>query len=163
VNPVGPVEHFLAAALEQLRARTLASENDLGMECPIRPLEPHVREAAATAGAALAAVEAPLLALAKSLEDLLDDEAAELPTGDRARIEGALRGLDRRARMTLPAWRSMLQGLQDDPDGEGDPDFVDWFSATVAYGRVMDAALRRHWVDPTAPLAAAVLAPPTAC
>ncbi len=159
VNPIGPVERFLAAALEQLRARTLASENDLGMECPIRPLEPSVREAAAQAAVALAAVEAPLLALARALEDLLDDEASELPTGDRARIEGALRGLDRRARMTLPAWRSMLLGLQEDPEGEGDPDFVDWFSATVAYGRVMDAALRRHWVDPTAPLAAAVLAP----
>jgi Rad3-related DNA helicase len=114
---------------------------------------------AAQAAALPGAASRRLARLAKSLEDLLDDEAAELPTGDRARIEGALRGLDRRARMTLPAWRSMLQGLQDDPDGEGDPDFVDWFSATVAYGRVMDAALRRHWVDPTAPLAAAVLAP----
>ena len=40
--------------------------------------------------------------------DVLDEEADELATGERARIEGALRGLDRRARMMLPAWRSML-------------------------------------------------------
>ncbi len=42
-----------------------------------------------------------LQALAKALEDLLDDEAAELDTADRARIEGVLRGLDRRAREIL--------------------------------------------------------------
>jgi ATP-dependent DNA helicase DinG len=164
ITPIGPVERFLSASLQQLRARAAGADvkggGELGMECSTRPVLPAVREAAREAAHALVAVEAPLLALARGLEDLLDDEAAELPGGDRARIEGALRGLDRRARMTLPSWRSMLQALDaDDPDGEGDPDFVDWFSATVAYGRVMDAALRRHWVDPTAPLAAAVLAP----
>src|ERR1019366_8461931 len=88
---------------------------------------------------------------------VLDDEADELPTGERARIEGALRGLDRRARMTLPAWRAMVQGIAG--DAEDDPDFVDWFEATSLYGRVVDAACRRHWVDPTEPLQAAVLAP----
>jgi ATP-dependent DNA helicase DinG len=102
-------------------------------------------------------VEAPLLALARHLEDVLDEETDELATVDRARIEGALRGLDRRARMTLPSWRSMLQAI--DEDVEDDPDFVDWFETTVAFGRVVDAAYRRHWVDPTEPLQAAVLAP----
>ena len=80
-----------------------------------------------------------------------------LTTSDRARIEGALRGLDRRARMMLPAWRSMLKALEE--DAEDDPDFVDWFDANFMYGRVVDAACRRHWVDPSEPLAAAVLAP----
>jgi len=88
---------------------------------------------------------------------VLDDEAGELPTSERARIEGALRGLDRRARMMLPAWRSMLKALEE--DAEDDPDFVDWFDASFMYGRVVDAAARRHWVDPSEPLAAAVLAP----
>ena len=63
-------------------------------------------ETAAEAARALAAIEAPTLALSRRLEDLLDEEADELAIGDRARIEGALRGLDRRVRMTLPAWRS---------------------------------------------------------
>ena len=49
--------------------------------------------------------------------------------------------------MTLPAWRSMLKAL--DEDAEDDPDFVDWFDATFLYGRVVDAACRRHWVDPS--------------
>ena len=91
------------------------------------------------------------------MEDVLDEDADELSTGERARIEGALRGLDRRARMTLPAWRAMLQAIAD--DAEDDPEFVDWFEANFMFGRVVDVACRRHWVDPTQPLQAAVLAP----
>ncbi|MFI4936378.1 MAG: helicase C-terminal domain-containing protein, partial [Caulobacterales bacterium] len=155
VNPIGPIEAFLVAIMEQLRARAAPSE--LGMECSARPALDLVRETAATAGRALAAVEAPLLALSRHLEDVLDEEADTLPTNERARIEGALRGLDRRARMMLPAWRSMLKALEE--DAEDDPDFVDWFDANFMYGRVVDAACRRHWVDPTEPLTAAVLAP----
>ena len=154
-NPIGPIEGFLTAALEQLRAR--AAPSDLGQECAARPALDLVRETAAGAARALATIEAPLIALARRLEDLLDEETDELAMGDRARIEGALRGLDRRARMTLPAWRSMLQAIAE--DAEDDPDFVDWFEATYLYGRVVDAACRRHWVDPTEPLQAAVLAP----
>src|SRR5690606_7913083 len=146
---------FLTAVIDQLRAR--AAPSDIGMECAARPAVDQVRELAREASAALAKLEAPLLALARHLEDVLDDEAATLPVGDRARIEGALRGLDRRARMTLPAWRSMLRAI--DEDAEDDPDFVDWFEATFLYGRVVDAACRRHWVDPTEPLTHAVIAP----
>ena len=155
VNPIGPIEGFLVAVLEQLRAR--ATSSDIGMECAARPALDLVRETAREAAAALSRIEAPLLALARALEDLLDEESATLGGSERARIEGALRGLDRRARMTLPAWRSMLRAI--DEDAEDDPDFVDWFDATFLYGRVVDAACRRHWVDPTEPLTNAVIAP----
>ena len=155
ISPLGPVEGFLTAALEQLRARAAAS--DLGQECAARPALDIVRETARTAANALAAVEAPLLALSRRLEQILDEQASDLPPSDRARIEGALRGLDRRARMMLPAWRVMLRAI--DENAEDDPDFVDWFDAVYAYGRVVDVACRRHWVDPTEPLRAAVLSP----
>jgi ATP-dependent DNA helicase DinG len=160
-TPIGPVEAFLAALLTQLRARA-DPKTDGGMECAARPAIDPVKETAVAAAQALAAVEAPLLALARALEDLLDDESDELASGDRARIEGALRGLDRRARMQLPAWRAMLQHLQDEAD---DALYVDWFEAVFAPsserfgGRVADAAFRRHWVDPTEPLEAVVLRP----
>lgn len=164
VNPMGPVENLLAAVMEQLRARNAGTGGaELGMECHAHPVTDAVAAAATAAARALAAVEAPLLALARALEDILDDEASELETSQRARIEGALRGLDRRARMTLPAWRSMLQGLEGEADQEDsleeDPDFVDWFSAEAMFGRIVDASLRRHWIDPTVPLEAAVIAP----
>jgi ATP-dependent DNA helicase DinG len=155
VNPIGPIEGFLVAVLEQLRARATPSE--VGMECSARPALDLVRDTAREAAAALAKVEAPLLALARALEDVMDAEAETLSGSERARIEGALRGLDRRARMTLPAWRSMLRAI--DEDAEDDPDFVDWFDGTMMYGRTVDAACRRHWVDPTEPLTNAVIAP----
>jgi ATP-dependent DNA helicase DinG len=155
VNPLGPIEAFLVAALEQLRAR--AAPSDVGMECAARPAVDLVRSSARLAAQALAGVEAPLLALSRHLEAVLDEDAETLNTAERARIEGALRGLDRRARMILPAWRSMLTAI--DENAEDDPDFVDWFEASFLYGRVVDAACRRHWVDPTEPLTAAVIAP----
>ncbi|MBL8773130.1 MAG: ATP-dependent DNA helicase [Phenylobacterium sp.] len=155
VNPLGPVEAFLVAVLEQLRARAAPSE--VGMECQARPALDLVRDTAREAAAALAAVEAPLLALARALEDVMDAEAETLSASERARIEGALRGLDRRARMQLPAWRAMLQAI--DEGAEDDPDFVDWFDAHFMFGRVVDAACRRHWIDPTEPLTNAVIAP----
>jgi len=153
VAPSGPVETFLTAVLEQLRAR--AAPSDVGMECAARPALDRVRETAHAAAAAIGAVEAPLLSLATHLAGLLDDDADKLGPGERARIEGALRGLDRRARMMLPAWRSMLAAI--DENSEDDPDFVDWFDATFLYRRVVDAACRRHWIDPTEPLTAAVI------
>ncbi len=158
-QPIGPIETFLAAALDQLRARASATGGaELGLECSARPVIDAVAAAVGPAARALAAIEAPLLALSRALEDLLDDEAAELDGGARARVEGALRGLDRRARMTLPGWRSMLQAL-DAAHTQDDPAFVDWLSAEMMFGRIVDAALRRHWVDPTIPLEAAVIAP----
>ncbi|HEY2051479.1 MAG TPA: ATP-dependent DNA helicase [Caulobacteraceae bacterium] len=154
-TPSGPIETFLAAVLEQLRAR--ASPSDSGMECAARPALDGVRESARAAAAAVGAIEGPLQSLSRLLEDVLDEEADTLAQADRARIEGALRGLDRRARNILPAWRSMLAAI--DEDADDDPDFVDWFEASFLYGRVVDAACRRHWVDPTEPLHAAVIQP----
>src|SRR5262249_19230497 len=130
---------------------------DLGQECAARPALDRVRETARAAAGALASVEAPLLALARYLDEILDEGADELEPSERARIEGALRGLDRRARMMLPAWRAMLHAIKE--TAEDDPDFVDWFGAVYLCGRVIDVACRRHWVDPTEPLRAAVLSP----
>jgi ATP-dependent DNA helicase DinG len=162
VNPVGPIEQFLMAALEQIRARTSeaasSASSEFGTECAVRPATEPLLETARGAAQAIAAVEAPLLALARHLEDILDDEASELDGASRARIEGALRGLDRRARMTLPGWRSMLAALEEG-GSEPDPDFVDWLSVETAFGRIHDVALRRHWIDPTVPLEAAVVLP----
>lgn len=154
-GPMGPVETFLVAVIGQLRARAAPSE--VGMECSVRPVLEEVRQEARKAAAALGAIEAPLLALARLLEDLLDDEAASLAPGERSRIEGALRGLDRRARMLLPSWRGMLRAI--DEEDAADETFVDWFEGQFYAGRLVDAACRRHWVDPTEPLAQSVLRP----
>ncbi len=154
-SPSGPIEAFLAAVMGQIRAR--AEPSEIGMECPARPALSEVRDGARAAGLALEALEKPLTALARRLADILDEEADTLSAGERARIEGALRGLQRRGAMMLPAWRAMLTSIGS--DAADHPDFVDWFEASFLYGRTVDAAFRRHWIDPTEPLAAAVVAP----
>ena len=86
VSPLGPIEIFLVAVLDQLHART--SPSDIGMECAARPALEHVRATARAASTAIAAIEAPLLLLARRLADVLDDEAETLESGERGRIEG---------------------------------------------------------------------------
>ena len=44
VNPIGPIEAFLVAVIEQLRAR--AAPSDVGMECAARPALDLVRATA---------------------------------------------------------------------------------------------------------------------
>ena len=43
--------------------------------------------------------------------------------------------------------------------GAADPDFVDWLAVERVEGREFDVGLHRRWLDPTRPLAAAVLKP----
>ena len=151
----GPIEAFLAAVLTQVRAR--AAPSDGNQECLARPALDDTRATASSAARAIGALEAPLVLLAERLAQVLDDEADTLEGGEKARIAGALRGIERRARMTLPAWRAMLTDIAE--SAEADPDFIDWFEAVVAGGRLVDVAFRRHWVDPTEPLHHAVIAP----
>jgi len=70
VNPIGPVEGFLVAVLEQLRARAAPSE--VGMECAARPALELVRSTARGAADAIAKIEAPLVALARARIEALE-------------------------------------------------------------------------------------------
>jgi ATP-dependent DNA helicase DinG len=90
------------------------------------------------------------------LRKQLDEQSDELESYERARLEAAARGLERRAKLIVPAWIAMLDALE---RGEGKTDFVDWFEIVRDDGRDFDVGLRRHWIDPTIPLAAEVLLP----
>jgi ATP-dependent DNA helicase DinG len=70
----------------------------------------------------------------------------------RARVVGAVRGLSWR-RETLAAWLALLGRT----GGEADPEFVDWLAVERVDGRELDVAIHRRWLDPTRPLAAAVM------
>jgi len=168
LDPVGPIEALLVEVYRQIdvrlgevRVRSRFSQDaEQGGECEAHPCVEGVALAAKTAARALAAIEAPLLALVRALEDRLSNGKEDIEPADRIRIEGALRGLERRARMLLPAWRALLQQLTmgDEPTPEG-AQTVDWFSTEVIRGRVVDVCLNRHYVDPSLPLAEFVLKP----
>jgi ATP-dependent DNA helicase DinG len=169
LEPVGPIEALLVAALGQIEIRQSDSParvrpaEDQGGECEAHPCLDDVADAARIAARALGTIEAPMLALVRAIEDLLNNTSSDLESFDRNRLEGALRGLERRARMLLPAWRSLLQQLAEageDITGGGDKvQTVDWFSTELHRGKVVDVSLNRHYVDPSLPLAEFVLKP----
>jgi len=165
--PLGPVEALLAAALKQIevRGQENAARNRYrpeadAAECEAHPCLPEVAEAASGAAKALQSIEAPLLALVRAIEDILTSEE-EIDLAERSRLDGALRGLERRARMTLPAWRGLLQQLAyaENADPSQPSPFVDWFATVTHGGRLVDVGLHRHHVDPSVPLADYVLKP----
>jgi len=153
-EPQGAGEMFLRAARAMILARAPEPDSPYGLECPTREPPPALLDAADTYAAALGKMLKPMTALCKTLDAKLADETAELDSGQRGRLEGALRGLNRR-RLTLEAWRSMLQALQTETPKE----FVDWFALDREDGRDADIGLYRHYLDPMQPFAEAVLKP----
>jgi ATP-dependent DNA helicase DinG len=85
---------------------------------------------------------------------VLEEAPDWLDASARARVEGALGGLAWRTQ-TLAAWIALAGRI----GGPADPDFVDWCAVERVEGREFDIGLRRHWLDPTRPLAEAVLKP----
>ncbi|MGH6871369.1 MAG: ATP-dependent DNA helicase [Rhizomicrobium sp.] len=155
-GPRGPGEVFLSAAYAHVRARATDADAFYSLEADTEPLAPEIVEAARKLGYSLHHLVAPLLKLANVLRKKMSDEAEELETYQRARIEAAARGLERRARIILPAWIAMLDALE---TGERDPEFSDWFEIEREDGRDSDVGLWRHWIDPTIPLASEVFTP----
>jgi ATP-dependent DNA helicase DinG len=151
----GSGEMFLAACYQHVRARSEDADAAYSLEAETQPSSADVVQAARDLSAGLNRLAAPLLRLAHHLRKALDDKSSELETYQRARIDAVRRGLERRAKLILPAWVQMLDALE---TGEVGDEFVDWFTLERDDGRDLDVGLERHWVDPTIPFAGEVLA-----
>jgi ATP-dependent DNA helicase DinG len=153
-SPEGAAEHFLKLVRQQVLARAEAnSGNTLETDC--QPLVEGLAEAAGELAAALIDLKRPMAALAASLAKRLDEAASELSSGDRGRLEAVARSLRRRGELMIGAWVDMLSRLLD----ERNPLYVEWFAVERFFGREADVGMHGHWVDPTEPLALAVLKP----
>ena len=152
-EPEGTTEAFLTLLRQQVLARSKPDDFGQSPETDCRPLLDGLAEAAGNLATDLIDLKQPMLNLAKSLAQRLDDEAAELSSTERSRIEALSRSLRRHAEMMLAGWIDMLGRLVEGAD----PMFVDWFSVVTQGGREMDAAYHSHWIDPTVPLANSVL------
>ncbi len=151
----GPAEAFLAIVRAQVYARAAGRNSPYGLETETAPPVDGLIEAAETLDQALARLMLPMAALAKRLAARLDEDADDLDSASRSRIEAVCRGLLRRAEVQMGGWRSMLQGLS-----QGVPeDFVEWFAVERIAGRDIDIGQYRHWIDPTIPFADHVLRP----
>jgi ATP-dependent DNA helicase DinG len=153
-QPFGPVETLLACVRSTVYARATAQDAGYGLETELAEPDPALVEAAAPAVEALELLLRPLVVLGQRLEALIEDAPDWLDAQARARVEGAIGGLSWRVQ-TLQAWIALTARI----GGPADPDFVDWLALERVEGREYDAGLHRHWLDPTRPLAEAVLKP----
>ncbi|MET0240332.1 MAG: ATP-dependent DNA helicase [Sphingobium sp.] len=157
--PQGPVETLLVAVRAMVLARAEdgrkgADDPGYGLEAELADPSPALVEAAQAAGDALASVLDPLRRLDRRLDDLVADPPDWMDGEARNRIEGSRSALGRRCD-TLAGWIALLARV----GGPGAPEFVDWLAVDRFDGREYDVAMRRHWLDPTLPLADHVLKP----
>ncbi|MET0137308.1 MAG: ATP-dependent DNA helicase, partial [Sphingobium sp.] len=158
-TPQGPLEALLVAARSLVFARAEdGRKGDVdpgyGLEAELADPTPALVETAQAAGDALTALLDPLRRLDRRLDDLIGDPPDWMDGEARNRIEGSRMALGRRAD-TLAGWIALLARI----GGPGQPEFVDWLAVDRFDGREYDVALRRHWLDPTVPLADHVLKP----
>jgi ATP-dependent DNA helicase DinG len=153
-SPFGPVEALLAEVRSTVYARAKAQDAGYGLETELAEPDGALVAAAAKALEALEALQKPLAALGRRLEAVLEDAPDWLDSQARARVDGAINGLSWR-REILTAWIALLARI----GGAADPEFVDWLAIDRAEGREFDVAIHRRWLDPTKPLARAVLGP----
>jgi ATP-dependent DNA helicase DinG len=151
-TPEGAAETFLAECRLQVYARAPADSGPYSLETDVRPPADELPNAAEELRDALVALSAPLRKLCTRLLRRLDEDADELESATRVRIEAVSKALQRRAEMTLAAWIDMLDSINE-PASDS---FVDWMEVERIDGREIDAGLFRHWVDPTIPFAASM-------
>jgi ATP-dependent DNA helicase DinG len=152
-QPQGAFEEFLGVVRQQVLARAPERDQGYSLEAELRPCVEDLSGAARALAARLGAIETPIRALAARLGARLENEAADLDTGTRVRIEAMLRGLQRRGMIEIGGWRKMLASVDADPL----PDFVDWLALERVEGNEFDVGMYRHWVDPMRPFAEFVM------
>jgi ATP-dependent DNA helicase DinG len=147
----GQGEIFLTLVRQQVLAR---ADNGGGqtLETDCEPLISGLEQEASLLAAQLLELQRPMLRLAAHLAKKLDNEAAELDSAERARIEAVVRSLRRRGSLLLGSYVEMIERL-DQPL----PSLVSWFAIEQQWGREIDVGLHSHWIDPTEPLAETVL------
>ncbi len=153
-----PGETFLAALRVQVLARCEGEEGTL--ECDLHPASPALAESAHGFAAALSRLVEPARVLARLLEQRLDEEAQTLDASMRNRIEATCRSLARRVIMPLGAWIDMLAAAEAPPPEPGiRPDQVMFLRLERRDGTEQDAALLRHFLDPTIPFVTSLAHP----
>ncbi|HTH28868.1 MAG TPA: helicase C-terminal domain-containing protein, partial [Sphingobium sp.] len=159
-QPGGAIEALLVAVRDMVLARAeegrRASDVDpgYGLEAELADPGGALVDAAQIASGALAALLDPLRRLDRRLEDIIADPPDWMDATARNRVEGSRGALARRCD-TLAGWIALLARI----GGPAVPEFVDWLAIDRYDGRETDIAIRRHWLDPTLPLAQHVLKP----
>ncbi len=161
IGQPNPTEAFLRLVRQQILAR---SGEDLpaqgSVECDLYPVSVALCEAAERLGRALARIAPPLTTLSDRLMARLEEEAEDLDTAARTRIEAMGGAILRRALAPLSVWQAMLRAVAADPPEPGQrSEHVLLLRLDRRDGADRDAGLHRHWLDPTVPFVTTLAAP----
>jgi len=157
-----PTEIFLALARRQILARLPGEENPgPGVHaCDLYPVAPALPDAAENLRRALARIAEPLITLRTRLLARLEDEADDLDSATRNRIEAIGRTLTRRAIDPLSAWQAMLRAVAAAPPEPGTrPEHILFLELDRRASGDRDVGLHRHWLDPTIPFTLSLVQP----
>ena len=157
-----PFEVFLRAARRQILAR-LPGDDQPGayasLECEMFPPNPDVEAASPALERALSRMAEPIRTLLTRLEERLDEEAEEMDSATRSRIDAACRSLRHRCLERVNAWRAMLSALSSPRAEPGErPSHIYFLRAERREGIDRDVAFCRHHLDPTQPFAVTLVA-----
>ena len=152
-RPSGPLEAFLAQVRRAVYARSSESDGPFGLEVEVSDPGPEILETAQAVRDLFRDMAASAKGLLDGMASRLSDEAEELETAEKTRIEQICRSLQHRVVDYAQAAASMADSL-----GQATPEqFVEWFDVARADGRDLDVGMRRHWIDPSFPFAETVL------
>jgi len=153
--PANAAEQFFCSLRNAVYQRASDPQSLYNLQVELYPATQDMQENAQKLKNVLIDLSAPLTKLAKHLQDILDEKTDTLDSQTRNRLEGAHRGLTRRATGPLAAWQMMLNDLQHESrDG-----FIDWIEVTRSDVGDVDVGQHRHWLDPMIPFSETVLAP----
>ncbi len=160
-------EAFLRLLRRQVLARVPGDDTGgpaAALECDLFEPLPELAGAAMLLGRAFVRIADPLEVLRDRLAARLDDEAEDLDSATRNRIEAACRSIHRRGLAPLNSWLTILRGLADPPPEPGIRPSAIMFIRLDRRGgsdrpRDHDVGLHRHWLDPTVPFAMTLAAP----
>ncbi|MDI9409232.1 MAG: ATP-dependent DNA helicase [Candidatus Pacebacteria bacterium] len=146
---LGAIEELLAMVRLQTLQQAEGSSEEFGIEATKFPPIDGLARAARGAEMALESIAAPLERLRQILLDRLLREAETLESSERGQIEALTRSLDYRAIAPLRSWQAILKDIEKPTPDE----YVDWLEIHRSGGFERNIALKRHWLDPTLPLA----------
>ena len=151
--PMGVGEAFFFQLRRDIYQRASDRASLFNIEVTLYPCSEALITSATAFADALEAMTKPLNHLSKRLISILDEQGDELDQAMRARLEGAARGLERRANGPIASWIVYLRDLS----GMGRDLFIDWAQLDRREGADIDVGLHRHFLDPTQPFAEQVL------
>ncbi len=162
--PANPAHAFLQALRRQVLARAASDKPDAqnygDLECDLYPASDDLIAASIPLRRALSRIAEPARLLIARLQEKLEEDAEDIDTAARERIETMCRSLQRRALNPLTLWGQMLAAVAENPPEPGDrPSWIRYLSLTRDGKRDRDALFSSHHLDPTLPFALTLAAP----